>query len=402
MSVVQFLVTNPKELALLNKFFARRYPDQETPVKVYVYSSYIRGTELKIIRYVLADGTAVSYNLPAGLFEIFKTKVRENRWEWMIRPNQIKELLHLTVGPKKEHQFQHNRNIINHYLMNVNKLEYSLPEEAFTAEQPNVDIWGDVTSGDIQHVEAYFSKVANIGTDMIRQIHANLKLLDADINTVKDHDLYFCFHIDKTDFTVYPSLNRINPHLPESGQVMIETQPVVIEDYDYLSPIGRSAIATLNEASERFNVTVTGFLAAINKHPILVKFGEDLMLQLYGQLTGAGHMVYTFQYEAAKPLIEALANEVLGKLSKLDGIIGLDINSWRTWDYTNIEEPVLVTAVDFESDIYNRYTESFMTAFYNYCITLNTPLLRPYSRREKVAPERIKDHAIGSIRINKF
>lgn len=401
MSTAQYLVTNPKELALLNKFFARRYPDSDTPVKVYVYPAFKQGVELKAIRYVDKDGNAVSYNLPAGQYEIFQTKIREERWDWMIRPNKMKEFMNLVVGPKEEHRWQANPHIINNFLMNVNLYAYTLPEDVWTAADPTESVFGDLFVEDIINVDRKFSKLANIGTDMIKQIHANMKLIDADIETVKDHDLYFCFNIDKDNFKVQSSLTRIEPHLPEGGSITLNADPIDPSKFSYLSPLGRSAIETIIEATDRFNVATGEFLKIIDTADLLRTHGEDLLIKLYGQLVGAGHMLYKFQYNAAKEMVEGVANDILDRLSKLDGQPGLDINSWKVWDYTDPTAPVKVDGVDFEEDIYNRYTESFVVALYGYLITLSTPLLRPYSKITKVSEEDIQKHAIGSIRLAK-
>ncbi|EJI5696466.1 hypothetical protein NFI00_000169 [Salmonella enterica] len=400
MSVAKFEITNSKELALLNKFFARRYPDHEgTPVKVYVYPSFKRPVEMKVVRYVLADGSAVSYNLPAGLYEIFKNKIREERWDWMVRPNGIKELQNYSVGREERYQSLGNRHIINNYLMNVNLASYTLPESVFTQEEPLANAFEGLHSGDFHHIDLRFQKVANITTDTIRQIRANLTLIANDMNTVKDHDLYFGFFIDKDNFKLAPALSRIEPHLPEGGTFTLEQQPLNPADFAYLTSLGQTAIETIQRAVDRLNQAIQGFFKEADRHPLLLAHAEDMITTTFVMLTQAGHMVYTFTYEGGKTMVDALANDILDRLSKLDGVVGLDINSWRVWDYTNPADPVRVNELDFESEIYNRYTDSFVTALYGYLITLTTPLLRPYSRREAVAPEHVKDHAIGSIRM---
>lgn len=399
MSVANFLINDPTELALLKKFFARRWPNKGEPVKVYVYPSFKRPVDMKVVRYVLADDTAISYNLPGGLYKIFKSKIREERWDWMVRPNGIKELQNFTVGREERYQSFYNPNLINHYLMNVNLAPYTLPEAAFVTESSLATAFEGLNSGDIHHIDLRFKKVANITTDVIRQIRANLALISNDLNTVKDHDLYFGFFINKDTFELSPSLSRIEPMLPEGGTFVLEQQPLNPADFAYLGALGQTGITTISNAVNRLNQAIKGFLVEADRHPLLLEYAEDLITQTFVMLTQAGHMVYTFTYEGGKEKIDNLANDILGRLAGLPGVVGLDINSWRVWDYTNINEPVRLTEPDFEGEIFNRYTDSFVTALYNYLITLQTPLLRPYSRREAVAPEKVGEHAVGSIRM---
>lgn len=403
MSVSKFIVKDTRDIELFNRFFAMSHPEYNkvAPSKIYVYPSLSFGVEMTVLRFVAVDGMAYSYNIPAGRFNIFKTKIKEGHWGWMLAANGIKELMVSTVRFEKPIPEQYQRFVEVYTMGNVNEAQYTLPEEVFTAEQKVFAELDGLYDGDIHRLEKEFNKVANITSETIKQINANLRLIAMDKGVVKNHDLYFGFYIAKDAYRIAPSLTRIEPHLPEGGELVIEQQPLKAEDWTHLEGVGFGCVDHIIKAGNKLNAALAEFEDMPGRHPIITGMAKDMLHGAMVMLTQAGHMVYRYKYEADKETVDNLTNDILTRLAALPGVIGLDLNSWRVWDYTDIANPVRVDSIDLEGEIYNRYIDSFVEALYNHMVTLNSPLLRPYSTREAVKPENIGDHALGSIRLAK-
>ena len=391
------ILKNGKEFDLWNKFFSTVHPGKEIE-GICIYPIEHHPVSLKGIRFLVVGNDDVTYNFPANQYELLKANIVSGNWQWLATPNGIKELQHYSVGPRAEHRWGNSQFVYNPFLNRLTRQIYQLPRDVFFGDNQDIDM-GELESGDFLRADASFTKVANLLKDVTKQINANLKLIAADPRIKNAHELIFSCAVDTTHYQAKPALDKVHPLLPEGGKLVLEQRPIVIEEWAAYPGLTTTSVTTIVGAVGRLNSAIAEFMAHGEKDPLLAVYVKDLMNAATIQITNAWQPVYNFKQEEGKELIDEVANKLLTELGELPGVPGMDLNSWQTYNYADLENPVKYEGVDYYQSIACKYTESFVRELYNYLMGTQSPLLRPYARIQKVAEENIGDHAIGSMRL---
>ena len=379
-----YIVTNEKRKKLFTAIYLHFHFKQADDLKdIYVYPLVRGDYTFSVIRYELNDGKSYSYVINEAQTDILAGKIREGKWSWLIKDNK--------TGDKR-------------YPNNFNRIAIDLPLSFFEADQTTPS-FETLVDGDFTHCEKKFLAAATVISKGIKELYATFPLIQNDFSIKRDHDLVFAFAIDKDTRSVKPSLTKIPAKLPEGGEFVIEPTPVNKEDWvSHIGAIGaiEAQEKICNKITDAISTFSTGYVNEKYKEQKditeLTKFADDLINRLWIELTHANHVIYTLTAEGGKEIIDEVANDIMERLLALPGVPGLDLNSWVTWDYTNPEEPVRYTDVDFVTEINNGYTESFVKELYTFLLRQLNPIFRPYSKKRIVPESEIGDHAIGSMR----
>lgn len=397
-----YVVTKQPDRELFLTMFTTLRPDVVgDTTDVYVYPHWYRGMETTSIRFQLEkEGvkSSVTYNLLSVHVNLLKQKIRESNYEWMLSPNKDLDLSVYSIGSRSYHSLKNNQFLIHPFSLNLSISLIELPIEVMLADHSSEEM-KDLTVGDFKHLDIRFQKFASIVGESTKQIHANFRVIQADMNLKRDHDLYFAFNTNLDTLRIETCLTKVQPRL-DDGEVVINNTPIDITDFSDWSAMSQVSVQTIINAGENMNERLKAYMEEAGDNPVLKDYAKEMVKASFVMLSQASHQVYKFDGEDGKALVESFANKILTDLEAMEGVVGLDLNSWHLYDYTDPTNVVRIREVAFIDELLDCHTPSFVDALYAHMLNIPDPLLRPYSEIIAVAPEHVKDHAVGSIRVN--
>lgn len=366
----------------LTKFFYALAPTKPEQLSIYTYAGLIDDEEVVYVRFQ-TEGPSFTFVTRKSRFERWMEAVLDDETiGWCLESNPVQAM-------KDRGMF-----------LNVSKLPIELPLHFFSEpfEKSSLD---ELYNGDFITLETLSKKLELQITEKLRDatMKANV-LVNAEVE--KDHDLYLVFKAQDNFKTLGITLDKVAPKLPESGQVALGENSTTVFEWNALGDKKVTvAVKQINNYRNQINRMIETTRGLISPHPIIQEaFDEKLKVILYAA-THFTKRIYGFGAAYGKELVQDVANDVIRKLTTKAATganIGLDLNSWITWEYhegthpTRSEDP----EVDFVNTLFNRYTESFIEALYAFLINTGNPLIRPYDYRE--AADLSDGIALGTIR----
>lgn len=385
--------------------------DPNDLLAIYKYVRPYHNHMLIGIRYELKDGKSFTYNILEDRYKQVLLAIEHiedpEAAKWLGTHNEKVNPFDFRVGGRPEHRFGPANLILHPFLKNINPsmIEIKLEELEKSAKGT---FKTNVTTGDIEYIDNQFLKVSNKFTDISKRIKASCAIIDADVHACKDHDLYFAFYTENylkeqasDDFHIGACLTKAYPHL--AGNTLIINAKEMDLDALGFEPHTPSYMAAQNieRTAAEFDATVKELYVYTEKYPDLKGYIQEGITQIYMLISNHTEMVYRFNMEDGRDLVEKVANDLYAELSTRPNV-GLDINSWKVWDYTNPEEPVLVKDLDYTSTILDDYTPTFIDALSVFLRDAGNPMIRPYAKLTQVTdPEEIAKNPIGSIRVER-
>ena len=372
------------EINALRNFFYRMYPEfgfGHMP-DIYTYQGLADTVEVKFIRFEWA-GKSYTFVIQDSLYDYFITSWEDEspHKEWCDRPNQCVEMVR------------------KHWKRTVTKMPIELPMDILTSVQNQVYGWEHLTDGDFTQV---YSVCARMAAEMREKCAYVTHLADklGHIIKQKDHDLYLSFK--GVDFFQKMNIgrDRVYPKLPESGEVSLGDSVIDLDDWYMYNKIVQVNVKRIGHASNQINRMIKRYRGMISTDVVI----QDIFdAELKIQLMAASHFlkrIYGYSAEHGMEIMEGVANDVIARLTKHGGNIGLDLNEWVVYQYHDDNSmPTAINDVaelDFKNGLYNRYTQSFVEALYAYLLDTPNPYIKPYTWRQVVEGD--DGIAIGSIR----
>lgn len=382
----------------------------------------------------------VGFNYPrCKESEVFKAISDGTIHEFATKPNGLKDLASTVIGntalmdaEQKQHffglysRFFHN----NHYYMVNDEIIYGNPEDTLCTKhnkEYSEERYGNLTADDFIQLDEDKKSFAKIlekemktvklfqnlfkikrgkpeAVDLIsgdREVTAEPKLEPITPN----HDGYFTFFFDRDllneletsssvsnfDYLHYdfilPSLTRIPYYVGDQGEDGFLIDPKPLEEGvmdDVLGEGADSAIQSIHKPFHTINRALTKLVVKNIAHPMLFKDAVNHVRMVAYLLSQRGEVIYSFN---DPEIVETFVNDEIEKLQAIKDTgrdIGLDLNSWECWDYTNPEEPTIVEEVNFGARLQDGYSDGFINKVYEYCYQSGHPLFRPYTQLELV------------------
>lgn len=262
------------------------------------------------------------------------------------------------------------------------------------------------TNGDLEALEERFHRAGELLGQGFHLVKRNLMVLAHDKTIKRDHILHYANFIDFANRKVYPSLNRFGWKLTGDKDVDFDLVPkaLVTAEWEeiFTSDEARTALLRLNTAFNGFNTYVDQhFEIKEDDHELRAFTIKRLFDGAWPNVMKSSELVYSIDRDAVEPEV-TIANEALLKeVIELAGVPGLDLNSWKAYDYTNADEPTLLK--DFSPSLHDKYRQEFVGIMYQVLLTSGHPLLRPFATKRVITdPEEIAEHKVGEVRAERF
>lgn len=405
-------VKDKKEERLLAIFgMIARKLDPSNIKTIYKYVRPYHNQMMIGIRYELEDEKSFTYNILENRYKQVLLAIEHiedpEALKWLGAQNEKINPFDFAVGSGSQYRFGPSGLILHPFLKNINPSMIEIPLTELD-KATKVTFKTNVTTGDIEYIDNQFLKVSNKFKDIVKRIKASCAIIDADPKACKDHDLYFAFYTDNfrkskssEDFRIGACLTKAYPHLA-GNTLIINSKEMDVNDLGF-DPEGSSYMAACNieEAVKEFDGTVKDLTKYAEKYPDLEGYIDEGILQIYMLISNHTEMIYRFNMEDGRAAIEKVANEIYAELSTRPNV-GLDINSWKVWDYTTPDEPVLVKDLNYTETILDDYTPTFVDALSVFLRDAGNPMVRPYAKLTQITDEEdIAKTPIGSIRMER-
>lgn len=208
---------------------------------------------------------------------------------------------------------------------------------------------------------------------------------------VKDHDLYLAFKATDNFKKMNISLEKVSHRLPEGGDVNLGDAILDPEDWKVYGDRAYVVAKRVRNSMKAINREIDHAFNNLGKTGLRPEFRSWFLTDLANMLMATSHYlteIYNFKLSSGGEYVDEVSNEIQHMLACHGGAIGLDLNSWIVWDYSdNTKPPVRVDALDIASMLHNHYTESFVQALYDKMIHIQSEYLRPYFHKEVVTED---------------
>lgn len=274
----------------------------------------------------------------------------------------------------------------------------------FSGDALNNELEG-LYDGDLNEIEVKFAKVGKLISEALRTVKANLNILGNDPDIKRDHVLYYSTFIDFENKQLAVSLTRLGYRMTNTDEdVEITPYPLNVNNWVdiFTSDLSKQVLNRLDKIFAGINIYLKQhFVDLDNKHPIKQQVIQELFSKLWPQLMQAAEPVYSFVIDDMTHELEAVQEEILTVVGNSCAKPGLDIPSWKVYDYTNPQNPQFV--VDIGIEFYEKYRQEFMELVYQKLLYSGHTLLKPYGKKTVITdPEDLAQHAVGSIRTERF
>jgi len=261
------------------------------------------------------------------------------------------------------------------------------------------------TNGDLEALETRFERAGQLLGEAFHLVKRNLMVLHHDKTIKRDHILHYANFIDFASRKVHPSLNRFSWKLTgEDTDFDLVPKALVVADWEdtFTSEQSRTALLRLNTAFNGFNTFVDQhFEIKEDDHELRAFTIKRLFDGAWPNVMKSSELVYSIEREAVEGEVASANEALLKEVIELSGVPGLDLNSWKAYDYTNADEPTLLK--DFSPSLHEKYRQEFVGIMYQALLTSGHTLLRPFSTKRVITdPEEIAEHKVGEIRTERF
>jgi len=370
----------------LRNFFSTVRADVEGTGCVMLYDGMINFTEVVYIRFNLKGKESVTYVLESKALPLFATvwaraelseEDKETAIKWTRLPVANKDM------------------VDRRYRRNVTQIALELPHLWLL---PGYDTTFDgLVNGDFAIIDSQIETFNKRLRQLLKEATIQASGL---IRTVynKDHSLILGFRATNTYDQLRISLDKIPAKLP-GGEINIGENEILLSDWEGHSAQTISVVRKVKKYEVRANKLIRDTLVHIKDHPYIRKqFAENLRTQLIA----SSHFIkeiYAIGIDAAQPLVNELAEDIINKLNAHGGNIGLDLNSWIVYQYHDDNSkptPLVTDELNFKTEIFEKYLDRFMDYLGAFLQNVKSPYIRPYTHR--VVVEEDDGVAIGSVR----
>lgn len=354
------------------------------------------------INYVMDDQKYHTYRVPAKLWEktisLLKKMTYANELGYDFKEGEEDPRLQLFLENLPNNQFYAQQCVMQ-------DLGLDWPVSVLL-EQMKLNGPETYTNGDIEALEDRFHKAGTMLADAFRLVKRNLQVLHVDTTIKRDHLLHFACFIDFENRKVYPSLNRFGWKLSgdkdaDFGLVPAKLNPADWEEI-FTSENARTALVRLNSAFNGFNTFVDQhFQIAEDDHDLRKFTIKRLFDGAWPNVMKTSDLVYSIELKDVKDEVDTANEELLKEVIEMPGKPGLDLTSWKVYDYTDNDQPTLIK--DLSPSLHEKYRQEFVGLMYQVLLTSGHSLLRPFSTKRVITdPAELAEHKVGAVRTERF
>ena len=214
----------------------------------------------------------------------------------------------------------------------------------------------------------------------------------------RDHNLVLTFKGNKTLDGLVIGLDKVPPRL-ENGEFHLGETPINLDDWHQYGNSVVVIVRKITKVSHWVEQLIKECKASLPDHPYAQSRFAKAMKE---QLLASSHFIkelYQINPNDIRDYVEQVANEMVGALNNHGGNIGLDLNTWKVYQYQDNglpPVPLVVEELNFRKNVYEVHTDRFMECLYTFMYGLSSPYIRPYTH--KVVVDGNDGIKIGSIR----
>jgi len=349
-------------------YFFHKHPEMEGIVPmVSLYEGYKGERHVRYVRYDIAEGASYTYVTMEENYKTFLEQAAHHRFDEIINVFRNQLLWRYQYGDGL-HEFLSPIELPLHWLGSSGKHEDD-----------------DILQEDLLQLDRVAKQFNKEFDDKIA--HAT-KLADGlkDLIPRKDHDLYLTFKGVNDFSAINIGLDRVFPELPESGEVILGDNAVNLDDWQTFPDPVKLVVRRLTVMNKQMNRMMDKYQNRLRNHKVILDLWRQVVKT---RLLASSHFmkaIYIFSAKFGMDWIESTANDILQELHGKGGNIGLDLNEWVVYSYEapGLPVPLKEEALDFQTKLYKRYTQSFIDALYAFLLGIQSPYIRPYNHREVV------------------
>ena len=381
------ILDHDKVSIALFTFFTTVKPSALATGCVMTYRGFLGEREAMFIRYERDHVDPMTFVLREDSYEgfigdwyraWFSPEAKQRAIDWAIEPNNDKEFQargYMKRVCQKGQEFP-----LSWYWMMEHKHEYD-----------------GLLNGDFQLVDdlvdrftSRFNRFIGIATKLADALAPKMK--------VRDHNLVLTFKGNKALDGLIIGLDKVPARL-ENGEFHLGETPIDLEEWAKHGNDVLVAARKINKVSNWVEQLLKECRSELPDHPYAKNTFDQAVKK---QLLASSHFIkelYQIQASDIKPYVEKVANEIVEALNNKGGNIGLDLNTWYVYQYTNdgmAPVPLVSEGLNFRKTVYDVHTDRFIEILYTYMFGLTNPYIRPYTH--KVAADPKDGIQIGSIR----
>lgn len=345
-------------------YFFHKHPEMEGIVPmISLYEGYKGARHVRFVRYDIAEGASFTYVTMEENYKTFLEQAAHHRFDDIVNVFRNQLLWRLPHGE---------------FLSPI-----ELPLHWLGGSMTNED--DDLTVDELLHLDVVAKKFNTEFDDKVAQATALADRLK-DMIPRKDHDLYLTFKGVNDFSAINIGLDRVYPELPESGEVSLGDTAVSEDAWATFPEPVKLNVRRLTVMNKQINRMMAKYQARLSSHKVIQEGWRQVVKT---RLLASSHFmkaIYVFSAKFGMDWIESTANDILQELHGKGGNIGLDLNEWVVYSYEapGLPVPLKEEALDFQTKLYKRYTQSFIDALYAFLLGIHSPYIRPYNHREVV------------------
>lgn len=370
----------------LKHFFTTVKPNALATGCAMTYPGFVGNTEVTYIRFERDHVDPITFVLRADTFDRFiedwvagiNDPVRKQRAiEWATEPNSDPNL-----------QAKGYRKRICQKAMEF-PLDMLYPPETF--------VYDGLFNGDFQLIDDVIDRFKSRFNRFIGMATKHADKL-APMIKHRDHNLVLTFKGNKTLDGLVIGLDKVPPRL-ENGEYHLGEHPIVLEDWHQYGNSAVVVVRKINKVSQWVEQLIKECKAELPDHPYAQERFAKVMKE---QLLASSHFIkelYQIDPNAVRDYVEEVANGMVCALNDHGGNIGLDLNTWKVYQYQDNglpPVPLVVEELNFRKTVYEVHTDRFMELLYIFMYALSSPYIRPYTH--KVVVDGNDGIKIGSVR----
>lgn len=373
----------------LATFFTTVKPNALATGCVMVYQGFNGDTPVTYIRFERDSVDPITFVLRADSYDRFlqlwlkadqSAEAKQNAVNWCLEDN---------VDPGM--QSRGNRKFIN-------QCSKTFPLDWFRTDMFAKHEYDGLVNGDFQLIEdtikvfdSRFDRYIAIATKQAERVAPKIKH--------RDHNLVLVFkgNDDLTKLTV--GMDKVPPCLPENGEFHLGMRPIDLNDWTNESNEVIVGIRKVSKVSQWIDQLIEESYKSLPDHPYAQgKFREAVRTRLFA----SSHFIkelYQMNPSDVKGYVEKVANDIVTALNNHGGNIGLDLNSWKVWQYSDNgmpPVPLVTEELNVRKNVFDIHVDRFMDILRSYLYTLKSPYIRPYAN--VVLADKSDGIPIGSIR----
>ena len=258
--------------------------------------------------------------------------------------------------------------------------------------------WDGLLNGDFQRTEdviaafnGRFDRFIAMATKQAERIAPKVKF--------RDHTLMLVFKGNEDLNCLVIGLDKVPGRLPDSGEYSLGDKPIDLAEWAHLGNDVLVAVRKVGKVSQWVDQLIEESYKSLPDHPYC---RAELDKVIKTRLLASSHFMkelYKINPRDVQGYVEKVANDVMTALHNHGGNIGLDLNSWRVYQYFEDGTPpipMVKEELNFRKSVFDVHTDHMVGIIYAYMFTIKSPYLRPYANRVKA--DLSDGIPIGSIR----